>query len=506
MKRRESSKAFVLWAVGGRRKKKIKRFCLWGGGGGEEEEEVEEEGAGTCCPEQIVEAFSVVMRYDWDYEMSYGYRGVAGGRAGGGRGEGECDQSTSGEPAAGRGAGADAHGSQLLMNRAFHERLEQDLRAQVDSGAAVSMQQHQHKQMIYDEYMSGVSFPLQAREEDSLPAGFRHHPGIVSSNGEDYDIYQQPLDNGVDDREAAPLVIMGDIGASSHFVHDGEADIMDHRMNIQRLFQESSLQPRKLHDESSSASIMFTASDQAVVTRGYTTAGMTTDCTRFVPSDYMLDAASATASSLAVTHSDLLLSPSPAAVMVQTVPCLNRPKHSSSTSVGASRSRSGSLDRHDGGASVLAGTNIAFHENSQATVHRRDQSSWGLDQCAEGRAGDETMQGSSELLRGVKRVRITHEDVETTETTFLQQQADVQPQQQLKKSKLQQQNSERMTSQGSRSKRSVDQTEHIERERQRRDNMSSRFSTLETLLPPGPKVWSDDLYHSLNLLQFCDKI
>jgi hypothetical protein len=390
------------------------------------------------------------------------------------------------------------------MNRAFHERLEQDLRAQVDSGAAVSMQQHQHKQMSYDEYMSGVSFPLQAREEDSLPAGFRHHAAIVSSNGEDYDIYQQPLDNGVDDREAAPLVIMGDIGASSHFVHDGEADIMDHRMNIQRLFEESSLQPRKLHDESASASIMFTASDQAVVTRSYTTSGMSTDCTRFVPSDYLLEAASATASSLAVTHSDLLLSPSPAAVMVQTVPCLNTPKHSSSTSVGASRSRSGSLDRHDGDASVLAATNIAFHENSQATVHRRDQSSCGLDQCAKGRAGDEIMQGSSEFLRGVKRVRITHEDVETTERTFLQQQADVQPQQ-LKKSKLQQQNSERMTSQGSRSKRSVDQTEHIERERQRRDNMSSRFSTLETLLPPGPKVWSDDLYHSLNLLQFCDK-
>ncbi len=456
---------------------------------------MEEEGAGTCCPEQIVEAFWVVMRYDWDYDMSYGYRGVAGGRAGGGRGEGECDQSTSGEPVVGHGAGADAHGSQLLINRAFHERLEQDLRAQVDSGAAVSMQQQQHKQMIYDEYMSGVSFPLQAREEDSLPVGFRHHAAIVSSNGEDYDIYQQPLENGVDDRESAPLVIMGDIGASSHFVHDGEADIMDQRMNIQRLFEESSLQPRKLHDESASASIMFTASDQAVVTRSCTTAGLSTDCTRFVPSDYMLEAASATASSRTVTHSDLLLSPSPAAVMV----------HSSSTSAGASRSRSGSLDRHDGDASVLAGTNIAFHENSQATVHRRDQSSCGLDQCAEGRAGDEIMQGSSELLRGVKRVRITHEDVETTETTFLQQQADVQPQQ-LKKSKLQQQSSERMTSQGSRSKRSVDQTEHIERERQRRDNMSSKFSTLETLLPPGPKVWSDDLYNSLNLLQFWDKI
>ncbi len=56
-------------------------------------------------------------------------------------------------------------------------------------------------------------------------------------------------------------------------------------------------------------------------------------------------------------------------------------------------------------------------------------------------------------------------------------------QQQLKKK---QQHSETMMP--ARWKRPINQAEHIARERQRRDNMTNRFSTLETLLPSGPKV------------------
>jgi hypothetical protein len=49
----------------------------------------------------------------------------------------------------------------------------------------------------------------------------------------------------------------------------------------------------------------------------------------------------------------------------------------------------------------------------------------------------------------------------------------------------------------------IDQAEHIARERQRRDNMTSRFSTLETLLPPGPKV-TTTMMSLLNVFaQFC---
>jgi len=52
-------------------------------------------------------------------------------------------------------------------------------------------------------------------------------------------------------------------------------------------------------------------------------------------------------------------------------------------------------------------------------------------------------------------------------------------------------------------KRPIDQVEHIARERQQRDNMTSRFSTLETLLPPGPKV-TTTMMSLLNVFaQFC---
>jgi hypothetical protein len=52
-------------------------------------------------------------------------------------------------------------------------------------------------------------------------------------------------------------------------------------------------------------------------------------------------------------------------------------------------------------------------------------------------------------------------------------------------------------------KQPINQAEHIARERQRRDNMTSRFSTLETLLPSGPKVTTTMMSFLNVFAQFC---
>ncbi len=53
-------------------------------------------------------------------------------------------------------------------------------------------------------------------------------------------------------------------------------------------------------------------------------------------------------------------------------------------------------------------------------------------------------------------------------------------------------------------KRPIDQAKHIARERQQRDNMTNRFSMLETLLPLGPKVTTTMMMSLLNVFaQFC---
>ena len=49
-------------------------------------------------------------------------------------------------------------------------------------------------------------------------------------------------------------------------------------------------------------------------------------------------------------------------------------------------------------------------------------------------------------------------------------------------------------------KRPAEQAEHIIRERQRRDDMTSKFLMLESLLPPGPKVTPDSSPSNLNMI------
>jgi hypothetical protein len=187
-----------------------------------------------------------------------------------------------------------------------------------------------------------------------------------------------------------------------------------------------------------------------------------------------------------------LLSTSPAAMEQQQVPGLLLPTTytSSHNSLVPGISRSGSLDL-DTGASLAT---VAFQCETQAEVIRNEAAVGAAVTEREANVGGTKV--SHQLLAGVKRARGggggggsgDHNAQEFLEEV----------QQQFRKK---QQRSETTTS--ARWKRPIDQAEHIARERQRRDNMTSRFSTLETLLPPGPKV-TTTMMSLLNVFaQFC---
>jgi hypothetical protein len=188
----------------------------------------------------------------------------------------------------------------------------------------------------------------------------------------------------------------------------------------------------------------------------------------------------------------LLLSTSPAAMEQQQVSGLLLPTTytSSHNSLVPGISRSGSLDL-DTGASLAT---VAFQCETQAAVIRNEASVGAAVTVWEANVGGDATKVSHQLLAGVKRARgggggsADHNAQEFLEEV----------QQQFRKK---QQRSETTTS--ARWKRPIDQAEHIARERQRRDNMTSRFSTLETLLPPGPKV-TTTMMSLLNVFaQFC---
>ncbi|CAK9861032.1 unnamed protein product [Sphagnum jensenii] len=173
----------------------------------------------------------------------------------------------------------------------------------------------------------------------------------------------------------------------------------------------------------------------------------------------------------------LLLYTSPAAMEQQQVSGLLLPTTytSSHNSLVPGISRSGSLDL-DTGASLAT---VAFQCETQAAVIRNEAAVGAAVTEWKANVGGDATKVSHQLLAGVKRVRggggggsADHNAQEFLEEV----------QQQFRKK---QQRSETTTS--ARWKRPIDQAEHIARERQRRDNMTSRFSTLETLLPPGPK-------------------
>jgi hypothetical protein len=188
-----------------------------------------------------------------------------------------------------------------------------------------------------------------------------------------------------------------------------------------------------------------------------------------------------------------LLSTSPAAMEQQQVPGLLLPTTytSSHNSLVPGISRSGSLDL-DTGASLAT---VAFQCETQAEVIRNEAAVGAAVTEREANVGGDATKVSHQLLAGVKRARGgggggggDHNAQEFLEEV----------QQQFRKK---QQRSETTTS--ARWKRPIDQAEHIARERQRRDNMTSRFSTLETLLPPGPKV-TTTMMSLLNVFaQFC---
>ncbi len=185
----------------------------------------------------------------------------------------------------------------------------------------------------------------------------------------------------------------------------------------------------------------------------------------------------------------LLLSTSPAAMEQQQVPGLLLPTTytSSHNSLVPGISRSGSLDL-DTGASQAT---VAFQCETQAAVIRNEAAVGAAVTEWEANVGGDATKVSHQLLAGVKRARGGSADHNAQE--FLEE-----VQQQFRKK---QQCSETTTS--ARWKRPIDQAEHIARERQRRDNMTSRFFTLETLLPPGPKV-TTTMMSLLNVFaQFC---
>jgi hypothetical protein len=172
----------------------------------------------------------------------------------------------------------------------------------------------------------------------------------------------------------------------------------------------------------------------------------------------------------------LLLSTSPAAMEQQQVPGLLLPTTytSSHNSLVPGISRSGSLDL-DTGASLAT---VAFQCETQAAVIHNEAAVGAAVTEWEANVGGDATKVSQQLLAGVKRARGGGSaSADHNAQEFLEE-----VQQQFRKK---QQRSETTTS--ARWKRPIDQAEHIARERQRRDNMTSRFSTLETLLPPGPK-------------------
>jgi len=188
----------------------------------------------------------------------------------------------------------------------------------------------------------------------------------------------------------------------------------------------------------------------------------------------------------------LLLSTSPAAMEQQQVPGLLLPTTytSSHNSLVPGISRSGSLDL-DTGASLAT---VAFQCETQAAVIRNEAAVGAAVTEWEANVGGDATKVSQQLLAGVKRARGGGSaSADHNAQEFLEE-----VQQQFRKN---QQRSETTTS--ARWKRPIDQAEHIARERQRRDNMTSRFSTLETLLPPGPKV-TTTMMSLLNVFaQFC---
>jgi hypothetical protein len=188
----------------------------------------------------------------------------------------------------------------------------------------------------------------------------------------------------------------------------------------------------------------------------------------------------------------LLLSTSPAAMEQQQVPGLLLPTTytSSHNSLVPGISRSGSLDL-DTGASLAT---VAFQCETQAAVIHNEAAVGAAVTEWEANVGGDATKVSQQLLAGVKRARGGGSaSADHNAQEFLEE-----VQQQFRKK---QQRSETTTS--ARWKRPIDQAEHIARERQRRDNMTSRFSTLETLLPPGPKV-TTTMKSLLNVFaQFC---
>ncbi|CAM6035586.1 unnamed protein product [Sphagnum compactum] len=172
----------------------------------------------------------------------------------------------------------------------------------------------------------------------------------------------------------------------------------------------------------------------------------------------------------------LLLSTNPAAMEQQQVSGLLLPTTytSSHNSLVPGISRSGSLDL-DTGASLAT---VAFQCETQAAVIRNEAAVGAAVTEWEANVAGDATKVSHQLLAGVKRARGGGDgSADHNAQEFLEE-----VQQQFRKK---QQRSDTTTS--ARWKRPIDQAEHIARERQRRDNMTSRFSTLETLLPPGPK-------------------
>jgi hypothetical protein len=190
----------------------------------------------------------------------------------------------------------------------------------------------------------------------------------------------------------------------------------------------------------------------------------------------------------------LLLYTIPAAMEQQQVSGLLLPTTytSSHNSLVPGISRSGSLDL-DTGASLAT---VAFQCETQAAVIRNEAAVGAAVTEWEANVGGDATKVSHQLLAGVKRARGGGGgggSADHNAQGFLEE-----VQQQFRKK---QQRSETTTS--ARWKRPIDQAEHIARERQRRDNMTSRFSTLETLLPLGPKV-TTTMMSLLNVfVQFC---
>jgi len=170
----------------------------------------------------------------------------------------------------------------------------------------------------------------------------------------------------------------------------------------------------------------------------------------------------------------LLLYTSPAAMEQQQVSGLLLPTTytSSHNSLVPGISRSGSLDL-DTGASLAT---VAFQCETPAADIRNEAAVGSAVTEWEANVGGDATKVSHQLLAGVKRAR-RGGSADHNAQEFLEE-----VQQQFRKK---QPRSETTTS--ARWKRPIDQADHIARERQRRDNMTSRFSTLETLLPPGPK-------------------